>query len=283
MTIKEFEKILNDAIKDIDDSKYAKSFRYMGFNLHFTSNIGTVPGEGILADLKVGLEGTNRYISVFYGYIDRHHDVLWLLNRYEPAINQLHKWAVGIRYGSIGKKADTVMFDTDAEYTAVIATPTEKYIKEDTDMTYTFMNKPTGHGGTRWLTVVEPKKIHFNGPATIVEWNDGTKTVVKCQRGDKFDPLTGVAMCCMKKMLGSNESGSNYLSKVEGLIDDAITKKDERYRKNQAELMALAQASNDSWNEYAKKMDEQLYKVNKAIEEANRFVQSAEDDINGGD
>ena len=125
-----------------------------------------------------------------------------------------------------------------------------------------------------------PKNIIFNGPATIVEWYDGTKTVVKCQRGDTFDPLTGVAMCCMKKMLGSNESGSNYLSKVEGLIDEAIAKKDERYKKNEAELRAIAQASDDSWSAFAKKMDEQLYK---AIDEANRFVQSAEDNKNGRD
>ena len=49
------------------------------------------------------------------------------------------------------------------------------------------------------------KKIIFNDPATIVMWNDNTKTVVKCGTGDDFDPEKGVAMCVVKKMLGLKE------------------------------------------------------------------------------
>lgn len=47
------------------------------------------------------------------------------------------------------------------------------------------------------------KKVIFNAPATIVFWNDGTKTVVKCQGGDTFSPHTGLAMACAKKLLGN--------------------------------------------------------------------------------
>lgn len=50
------------------------------------------------------------------------------------------------------------------------------------------------------------KDVKFSGPATIVFWTDGTKTVVKCRRGDKFDPEKGIAMACAKKLLG-NEDG----------------------------------------------------------------------------
>ena len=46
------------------------------------------------------------------------------------------------------------------------------------------------------------KKVIFNDPATIVMWSDGTKTVVKCQEGDTFDPEKGLAMCVVKKMFG---------------------------------------------------------------------------------
>ena len=49
-------------------------------------------------------------------------------------------------------------------------------------------------------------KVIFSGPATIVFWTDGTKTVVKCRKGDKFDPEKGIAMACAKKLLG-NEDG----------------------------------------------------------------------------
>lgn len=46
------------------------------------------------------------------------------------------------------------------------------------------------------------KKVIFNAPATIVLWNDGTKTVVKCSEGDIFDPEKGLAFCFLKKLLG---------------------------------------------------------------------------------
>jgi hypothetical protein len=61
------------------------------------------------------------------------------------------------------------------------------------------------------------KDVKFSGPATIVFWTDGTKTVVKCGKGDKFDPEKGIAMACAKKLLG-NEDGyhkdlEKYLTK----------------------------------------------------------------------
>lgn len=46
-------------------------------------------------------------------------------------------------------------------------------------------------------------KVLFNDPATIVFWNDGSKTVVKCNPEDKFDPEKGLAMACMKKLFGN--------------------------------------------------------------------------------
>lgn len=61
-------------------------------------------------------------------------------------------------------------------------------------------------------------KVIFNPPATIVIWSDGDKTIVKCQDGDKFDPEKGLAMACMKKLLGTNKTGSNYLDVVKDYI-----------------------------------------------------------------
>ena len=49
---------------------------------------------------------------------------------------------------------------------------------------------------------LEIEKVIFNPPATIVMWNDGTKTVVKAQEGDGWDMEKGLAMCVAKKMLG---------------------------------------------------------------------------------
>lgn len=47
------------------------------------------------------------------------------------------------------------------------------------------------------------KKVIFNDPATIVFWEDGSKTVVKCQDGDIYDPEKGLAMAISKKALGN--------------------------------------------------------------------------------
>lgn len=50
------------------------------------------------------------------------------------------------------------------------------------------------------------KNVIYNDPATIVFWDDGTKTVVKCGNED-FDPEKGLAMAISKKALGNK---SNY-------------------------------------------------------------------------
>ena len=51
----------------------------------------------------------------------------------------------------------------------------------------------------------------FNPPATIVIWDDGTKTVVKCQEGETFDEEKGVALCFAKKALGNK---GNYYDAI---------------------------------------------------------------------
>lgn len=55
------------------------------------------------------------------------------------------------------------------------------------------------------------KKVIFNYPATIILWDDGTKTVVHCGADEKFDPEKGIAMCLLKKMLGNTGDYNNYI------------------------------------------------------------------------
>ena len=47
------------------------------------------------------------------------------------------------------------------------------------------------------------KDVIFNNPATIVFWEDGTKTVVKAEN-EEFDPEKGLAMAITKKALGNS-------------------------------------------------------------------------------
>lgn len=66
--------------------------------------------------------------------------------------------------------------------------------------------------------VPKPQKVIFNDPATIVLWDDGTKTVVKCQDGDVYSKQTGLLMCIAKKTYGNNGAWFDILK--DNLIDD---------------------------------------------------------------
>ena len=61
--------------------------------------------------------------------------------------------------------------------------------------------------------IPEIKNVIFNNPATIVFWEDETKTVVKCQDGDEFDPEKGLAMAIAKKAYGNKGSYCNKMKK----------------------------------------------------------------------
>ena len=59
----------------------------------------------------------------------------------------------------------------------------------------------------------EIKNVKFNGPATIVFWADGTKTVVKCQAGDDYSKEVGLAMCIVKKVFGNTSKYNDIFKK----------------------------------------------------------------------
>lgn len=52
----------------------------------------------------------------------------------------------------------------------------------------------------------KPKKAIFNCPATVVLWDDGTKTVAKAHDGDQFDERIGLLTCCLRKARGNRTS-----------------------------------------------------------------------------
>lgn len=66
----------------------------------------------------------------------------------------------------------------------------------------------------------EIKKVIFNGPATVVYWGDGTKTVVKCSKDDEFDPEKGLAMAIAKKFFGNENGYSKNIKKWVDIYED---------------------------------------------------------------
>lgn len=59
----------------------------------------------------------------------------------------------------------------------------------------------------------EIKDVKYHNPATIVFWKDGTKTVVKCQKGDTYNPELGLAMCIIKKMCDNKGNYNDVFNK----------------------------------------------------------------------
>ena len=78
----------------------------------------------------------------------------------------------------------------------------------------------------------EIKDVIFNEPATIIIWKDGTKTVVKCQEGEDYDPEKGMAMAISKKALGNKGNYCEVFKKwlpeeeVEEVNDGRVSSKD---------------------------------------------------------
>ena len=60
----------------------------------------------------------------------------------------------------------------------------------------------------------EPNRVIFNDPATIVYWNDGTKTVVKCSDNEEFSEEFGLAMSFVKKMCPNRSKFLKYVEKA---------------------------------------------------------------------
>lgn len=77
--------------------------------------------------------------------------------------------------------------------------------------------------------------VIFNYPATIVFWSDGTKTVVKCDERDEFDPEKGLAMAICKKHFGGgfyNDIFKKWIPEIDGQIAlNEIAEKFERFAK----------------------------------------------------
>ena len=55
---------------------------------------------------------------------------------------------------------------------------------------------------------VKIKDVIFSDPATVVFWDDNTKTVVKTRGNEKYDKEKGLAMAIIKKITGN--TGNYY-------------------------------------------------------------------------
>lgn len=96
----------------------------------------------------------------------------------------------------------------------------EKYFEKDKDSTY-------------GLPKIED--VIFAAPATIIKWNDGTKTVVQCGEGDEYNRFYGFICCIAKKVYGNcgryNSIANKWIEKDDEQIK-AAKEKEAQHRKN---------------------------------------------------
>ena len=83
--------------------------------------------------------------------------------------------------------------------------------------------------------MLEPKRIIRNGIATIVFWNDGTKTIVKCAEDDEPDYYMAFCAAYCKKVFGSNSQLKRVIKNARNA--KAEKKKDEKVFSSMSELV----------------------------------------------
>lgn len=103
--------------------------------------------------------------------------------------------------------------------------------------------------------------VTFNDPATIIQWEDGTKTVVKCASGQQFDEYTGFCAAVCKKLFGSS---ANAISVME-FFDTG------RRAQHKAEMKAKEAEENKKSANKAK-LDKELRKFNKYLKDIDDEV-----------
>lgn len=71
----------------------------------------------------------------------------------------------------------------------------------------------------RYNSAVAVERIVVNGPALVIFWKDGEKTVVKCHDED-FDIEKGIAMALAKRVWGSRNKMNKLIKMVEYQDED---------------------------------------------------------------
>ena len=90
------------------------------------------------------------------------------------------------------------------------------YVDTDIATTNTLWEKVNPHLKKDKPALPEIDHVIFNNPATIVFWKDDTKTVVKANNGEPYDPEKGLAMAMVKKVSGNK---GNYYNTIRKELD----------------------------------------------------------------
>lgn len=89
------------------------------------------------------------------------------------------------------------------DYSNMIKNRITKDVKDSVNLIY----------GVYGLKRFDIRHIYFNDPVTVVLWEDGTKTIVRRDEHDTYDPEKALAMAFAKKALGNKGNYYNIFKK----------------------------------------------------------------------
>jgi len=145
-----------------------------------------------------------------------------------------------------------IKIDENTTLSASTASTSVDEAKETTSITGCFSLKDDGLHYSHFAPAI--KHVIFCGPATVVFWDDNTKTVVKCMQGDKFDYETGVYVAMLKKLFG--ESYSDFKHDVKKHVN-----------KQREADMKIAPKEESLWEKVANYWDNDALATKEVIEE----------------
>lgn len=93
------------------------------------------------------------------------------------------------------------------------------------------------------------KKIIYNPPATIVFWEDGSKTVVKCSQYDEYDPYFGFLAALAKKVYGNPSRVRKIVDKWAPEEEESLNDIAKAFKAATESIQSLAERFNKATND----------------------------------
>lgn len=111
------------------------------------------------------------------------------------------------------------------------------------------------------------KRVHFNGKACVILWEDDDKTVALCGEGETFDRYTGFMAAVCKKLFGGTTTAKKLLDEKDAAYQAQL--KAEKIAKEKAERKAAEEKKAKKAHE--RKVKAQLNDLKIADEAYRRF------------
>ena len=168
---------------------------------------------------------------VFYGKLGNLY-IIWLTRNF-PTFDifgfkrQFNDWTRYEIYISENEMADPTKVENRIQYEVERFLDTFMSVENKKEEKWTMYFKVHAANDKKF----KYKKFIFSGPATIVLWEDGTKTVVTASPDREWDPYSGVAIAFMKKALGNKNGHRNR--KIMKDINDALAAREKRAAKKE--------------------------------------------------